>query len=113
MKGFVVQELHGSDVVGFTVLDKYLNYDISEPLKAQLREAVAELDHAAVRVAIYNHQLCTLHPSIRPFAVQSISDWKREYIEACGQCDVRAQCGGFFGTSGGRHSAFIVPIALQ
>ncbi|MEW6746693.1 MAG: STAS domain-containing protein [Planctomycetota bacterium] len=42
MKGFVVQELQGTDVVAFSVLDKYLNYDISEPLKAQLREAVAE-----------------------------------------------------------------------
>lgn len=78
----------------------------------ELREAVTELERAAVRVSIYNHQLCTLDPTIRYAAVQSISDWKREYIDICGQCDVRAQCGGFFGTSGEKRSGAIAPIVL-
>jgi len=80
---------------------------------SQLMEAVTEFNRSAVRVKVYNHQLCTLHPSVRPFAVQSISDWKREYLDVCSQCDVRGQCGGLFGTSGDRHSAFIEPIRLQ
>lgn len=80
---------------------------------AELREAVSELDRAAVRVAVYNHQLCTLEPAVRLFAVQSISDWKREYLEVCSQCDVRGQCGGFFGTSGDRYSRRIAPIRLR
>ena len=80
---------------------------------SQLMGAVDEFIRSAVRVKVYNHQLCTLHPQVRPYAVQSISDWKREYLDVCGECDVRGECGGFFGTSEGRRSVRIQPIRLQ
>ena len=31
---------------------------------------------------------------IRPFAVQSISDWKNAYVEECEGCSVRRDCAG-------------------
>jgi hypothetical protein len=30
---------------------------------------------------------------------KSISDWKNEYIEECGSCARRSECGGFFSSS--------------
>ena len=80
---------------------------------SQLMESVTEFNRSSVLVKVYNHQLCTLHPSVRPYAVQSISDWKREYIDVCDDCDLRGQCGGFFGTSGDRRSSGIQPIKIQ
>jgi anti-anti-sigma factor len=42
VKGFSIRELQGSAVVGITLLDKYLNYDIADSLKAHLKDAVSE-----------------------------------------------------------------------
>ena len=62
----------------------------------ELAEAVLILDRSRVRTMIYNHQLCLIPPSLWPFAVRSISDWKNEYHPECATCGVREQCGGFF-----------------
>ena len=32
---------------------------------------------------VYNHQLCLIDPTVWPFTVKSISDWKNEYHPAC------------------------------
>ena len=79
----------------------------------QLAAAVNEFERSAVKVAVYNHQLCTVSPQVRRFAVPSISDWKREYLDVCSGCDARSQCGGVFGTSGGKYSSHIRPITAQ
>ena len=42
MKGFSIRELHKNEVVGITLLDKYLNYDIADGLKSQLKDVIAE-----------------------------------------------------------------------
>lgn len=65
----------------------------------QLRDAVLRLRRAAVRVSIYNHQLCVLPASLRSYAVQSISDWKREYLSVCSECSQVGDCAGFFSSS--------------
>lgn len=62
----------------------------------ELEAAVLMLATAGMNVSIYNHQLCTLPRSIWPYSRRSISDWKNEYGDECGQCSVRAECGGFF-----------------
>ena len=49
-----------------------------------------------VPVALYNFPLCTVPEPYRPLAHQSISDWKRRYLETCDGCRLRAGCGGFF-----------------
>lgn len=77
-----------------------------------LAEAVAILDARRMNVSIFNHQLCTLAPRLWPFARQSISDWKNEYLPECGGCAVRDQCGGFFSSSRARHSKHIHAISL-
>lgn len=61
-----------------------------------LEEAVLMLGTAGMNVSIYNHQLCTLPPSIWSYCRQSISDWKNEYASECSSCGVKEDCGGFF-----------------
>jgi len=60
-----------------------------------------------MNVSIYNHQLCVLDRQLWPFARQSISDWKNEYIAECDGCAVRHRCGGFFSSGTAMHSAHI------
>jgi His-Xaa-Ser system radical SAM maturase HxsC len=45
---------------------------------------------------LYNFPLCTVPAPYRPFAVSSISDWKRRYLASCDGCTLRNECGGFF-----------------
>jgi His-Xaa-Ser system radical SAM maturase HxsC len=65
----------------------------------QLERAVSFLAARGMHVSIYNHQLCTVPESLRPYAVQSISDWKNEYLPMCDECAVRDKCCGFFASS--------------
>jgi His-Xaa-Ser system radical SAM maturase HxsC len=74
-----------------------------------LGEAVEELDAHRVPVSIYNHPLCLLEPELRPYARQSISDWKNVFLDACAPCSTRAACCGFFASSVIRHSAYVKP----
>jgi His-Xaa-Ser system radical SAM maturase HxsC len=62
----------------------------------ELEESVAILTRFGIETRIYNHQLCVLKRSLWKYAKQAISDWKNSYVECCGECGVRDQCGGFF-----------------
>jgi hypothetical protein len=78
----------------------------------ELAAAVAELRDARMNVSIYNHQLCVLDRVLWPFARKSISDWKNEFVEACGACSVRERCGGFFASSAKlKYSAHIAAVS--
>ena len=83
-----------------------------DPLDYQreLREAVETLDHAGLRVSIYNTPLCVLTSELHRFARASISDWKNAYIDECEDCALRAQCGGFFASSVLRRSRGIARV---
>jgi His-Xaa-Ser system radical SAM maturase HxsC len=78
--------------------------------QAELREATETLFLAGMNVSIYNHQLCVLDEGLWPFARKSISDWKNIYLEECGRCGMREQCGGLFQSAAKRHSAYIKPF---
>jgi His-Xaa-Ser system radical SAM maturase HxsC len=65
----------------------------------ELAEATLFLADRGMNVSVYNHQLCTVHPRIRPFCRQSISDWKNEYLAVCDGCALRGACAGFFSSS--------------
>lgn len=80
--------------------------DYQEPLAA----AVDVLSTAGVNVSIYNLPLCVLDRSVRPFAVQSISDWKNTYVSECDGCSARRDCAGFFSTGRPKFSRGIAPI---
>ncbi len=84
----------------------------ADPLDYQneLMAAVGELAGHRMNVSIYNHQLCTLDPSLWQFARKSISDWKNEYLDVCDGCDMRRECGGFFTSSTHIHSRTIHPV---
>ncbi|MGO7265354.1 His-Xaa-Ser system radical SAM maturase HxsC [Rhizobium johnstonii] len=47
-------------------------------------------------VALYNFPLCSVPAPYRHYALSTISDWKRKYLEICDKCGSRAACGGFF-----------------
>jgi His-Xaa-Ser system radical SAM maturase HxsC len=76
----------------------------------QLELAVEILSTRGMHVSIYNHQLCVLRRSLWKFARKSISDWKNIYLDECGKCGVRDQCGGFFQWATKLHSAHIHPM---
>jgi His-Xaa-Ser system radical SAM maturase HxsC len=76
----------------------------------QLLATAERLHCAGIPVRIYNLPLCLLDRGLWRFAVQSISDWKREYLPCCSNCSVREQCGGVFATSRGMQSRNIAPI---
>lgn len=75
-----------------------------------LSKAVDILHRAHIRTYLFNHQLCTIPKTLWPFASQSISEWKNEYLDACRGCEVKSQCGGFFSSSTAKHSDHIAPI---
>ena len=78
---------------------------------AQLSEATLFLAARGINVSIYNHQLCTVPKSIRPFCRQSISDWKMAYLPCCDLCSSMSGCGGFFESAINRyHSLHIKPF---
>lgn len=78
--------------------------------QAELLAGVGVLQRRRVPVAIFNHQLCVLDRTLRPLAVQSISDWKNIYVETCEGCALRGQCGGFFHSSSLRRSRGIAAV---
>jgi hypothetical protein len=52
-----------------------------------------------------------LAPSVWPFAVQSISDWKNAFVAECDHCVEKPRCSGFFTTGRPRYSRGIQAIA--
>ena len=88
--------LMGLEIMGFTRANlESLWIDPTEYQK-ELYEAVQLLDSAGMRVSIYNLPLCLLDRRLWSWAVQSISDWKNEYLPECEECSVKNKCAGFF-----------------
>lgn len=102
--------LMGLENTGFAIAnDKILWID---PLdyKTELAEAVDILAASKVNVSIYNLTRCVLDPSVWPYAAQSISDWKNDYLPACEGCVEKPNCSGFFTTGRPRYSRGIQAI---
>lgn len=85
--------------IGYTIKNRDLIW--IEPLDymPQLQQAVQYLAQLEFDVSLFNLPLCLLPESLRPFAKQSISDWKNKYLPICDACSVKAECCGFFSTS--------------
>jgi His-Xaa-Ser system radical SAM maturase HxsC len=102
--------LMGLENTGFAIANDDLLWidplDYREPLAA----SVDLLSTAGLNVSVYNLPLCVLDPSIRSYAVQSISDWKNAYVPACDGCSARRDCAGFFSTGRPKFSRGIAPI---
>lgn len=78
--------------------------------RTQLVDATTQLHQAGMHVSIYNHQLCVLDRRLHRFSRKSISDWKNFYVDDCGTCVSRDECGGFFASSNLRRSRGIAPM---
>jgi His-Xaa-Ser system radical SAM maturase HxsC len=89
----------GLEYTGYTPKNTDLLWMEPSEYASELEEAVEYLDRMGMRVSIYNLQLCLLKPTLWQFARKSISDWKREYLEACTKCNLLNECGGVFATS--------------
>jgi len=79
----------------------------------ELAQATQTLFLSGLNTSIYNHQLCVLDRQLWPFARKSISDWKNIYLDVCGRCGVRDECGGLFESAAKKHSTHISPIMNQ
>ena len=77
---------------------------------SELREAVLLLNDRGITTYIYNAQLCVLPPELRPFAKQSISEWKDVYLPICDGCSLKNECAGIFSTNNGNVSTHIHKI---
>jgi His-Xaa-Ser system radical SAM maturase HxsC len=102
--------LMGMENTGFALANDNLLWIDPMDYQEQLRAGVDVLATAGVNVSIYNLPLCVLDPSLRPFAVQSISDWKNAYVKECEGCSARSDCAGFFSTGRPKFSRGIAAI---
>lgn len=75
----------------------------------ELREAVLLLNDRGMNPLVYNGQLCVMDDAVKPFAIQSISDWKDIYLSQCQDCVLRGKCAGFFESNRSFHSSHIEP----
>jgi His-Xaa-Ser system radical SAM maturase HxsC len=104
--------LMGLEITGFTRPNLDLLWIDPYDYKDVLSDAVNILSSYGMNSSVYNHQLCVTNPDVWKNCRRSISDWKNEFVEACGPCSRRGECGGFFSSSKKyRHSDHIVPFA--
>jgi His-Xaa-Ser system radical SAM maturase HxsC len=103
--------LMGLELMGYTKMNMDALWIDPVDYQPSLRDAVKILVSGKVTPIIFNHQLCLLDRSLWPFSAKSISDWKNEYVDACGTCSVKRDCGGFFASGITKHSRAIQPIA--
>jgi His-Xaa-Ser system radical SAM maturase HxsC len=88
--------LMGLEMVGLARANPNVVWIDPYEYREVLTEAVGLLAKMGIKVMVYNHQLCVIEPSVWPFAVKSISDWKNEFDRECLKCSVLHDCGGFF-----------------
>jgi His-Xaa-Ser system radical SAM maturase HxsC len=102
--------LMGLENTGFAIANEAQLWIDPVDYQAALAEAVDLLVAANVNVSVYNLQRCVLAPSVWPYAVQSISDWKNAFIAECEPCTEKTRCAGFFSSGRPRRSKAITPI---
>ena len=102
--------LMGLENTGFAIANEELLWIDPVEYQNSLAQAVDLLVAAKVRVSVYNLQRCILARSVWPYAAQSISDWKNEFIAECERCIEKPHCSGFFSSGRPRRSRAISPI---
>jgi His-Xaa-Ser system radical SAM maturase HxsC len=102
--------LMGLENTGFAIANDDLLWIDPLDYRDQLAEAVEVLVASKVRVSVYNLPRCVLARSVWPYAAQSISDWKNDFVEECDRCLEKPRCGGFFTTGRPHYSRGIQAI---
>jgi His-Xaa-Ser system radical SAM maturase HxsC len=96
--------LMGLENTGFAIANDAMLWLDPMDYSDGLAMAVDHLSAAGVNVSIYNLPKCVLPKAVWPHAVQSISDWKNNFVEECSGCDEKNTCSGFFTTGRPRFS---------
>lgn len=65
----------------------------------ELLDAVHHLKQRNMQVSIYNLPLCLLPKALWKYSRDSISTWKKFYIDVCNECIQKENCAGLFETS--------------
>lgn len=102
--------LMGLETTGFTKANLEALWIDPFDYQAELESAMVIFRRFGMKALIFNHQLCVIPPSIRNRSVQSISDWKNEFLPECSDCDLKPTCGGFFSSARLRRSSHIRPV---
>ena len=85
--------------IGYCIKNRDLVWVEPSEFANELEKAVVNLSEWNVDVSIYNIPLCLLNDCVRPFAQQSISDWKIQFKPICNDCELKKQCCGLFATA--------------
>jgi His-Xaa-Ser system radical SAM maturase HxsC len=102
--------LMGMENTGFAIANEKSLWIDPMDYRESLSEGVQILAAAGMNVSVYNLPLCVVDPSIWPYAVRSISDWKNGYLEECTKCIEKSRCGGLFTSGRPRQSRGIAAI---
>lgn len=102
--------LMGLENTGFAIANDDLLWIDPLDYSVGLAEGVDALASARVPVSVYNLPRCVLDRSVWPYAAQSISDWKNNFLSNCDRCVEKPRCSGFFTTGRPRYSRGIQPI---
>jgi His-Xaa-Ser system radical SAM maturase HxsC len=105
--------LMGLENTGFAIANDAMLWMDPMDYGDGLARAVDHLSSAGVNVSIYNLPKCVLPRSVWAHAVQSISDWKNDFVEECGRCDEKNNCSGFFTTGRPRFSRGVSAITSE
>jgi His-Xaa-Ser system radical SAM maturase HxsC len=103
--------LMGLENTGFAIANEALLWIDPMDYRVGLAAGVDHLSSAGVNVSVYNLPRCVLDPSVWPYAVQSISDWKNGYVEECNHCVEKDRCSGLFTSGRPRLSRGIKAVA--
>lgn len=102
----------GLENTGFAIANDELLWIDPMDYRNQLAEAVAVLAASRVPVSVYNLPRCVLDRSVWPYAAQSISDWKNDFLPQCDRCEEKPRCSGFFTTGRPHYSRGIEPLCV-
>jgi His-Xaa-Ser system radical SAM maturase HxsC len=102
--------LMGLENTGFALANESLLWIDPVDYRDLLAKGVDALSAAGMNVSVYNLPRCVIHRSVWPYAVQSISDWKNGYVEACTLCTEKSRCSGLFTSGRPRQSRGISAI---
>jgi len=79
-------------------------------LSTHLIKATDFLRMSGINCSLYNYQNCILPKRLRHLSLQTISDWKMEYLPECSTCIEKNICGGIFNSSLNLIKQYIEPI---
>lgn len=86
----------GLENIGCAIKNKNTVWINIEDYSEILKDSVEYLSSAGYYVSIFNIPLCLLDERIRPFAKDSISEWKKIYLDECTGCSLKNECPGLF-----------------